>query len=94
MTVPESLSGDQQEKAGPLQICQNSQRKAAGSCQATLSPLQQEMETNRTLITLGCISPAGQRFHTRAGQSGSSAPVMISRLLSCDTKTPPAGVLL
>lgn len=46
-TVPESVSGDQQEKAGPLQICQSSQRRAAGSCQATLSPLQQEMETNR-----------------------------------------------
>lgn len=51
--VPESVSGDQLEKAGPLQICQNSQRKATGSCQATLSLLQQEIETNRTLITLG-----------------------------------------
>lgn len=53
-------------------------------------PLQQEMETNRTLITLGCVSPAAQRFRTRSGRSGSKVP---SGLLPCDTQTPPAGVL-
>lgn len=51
---------------------QNSQRKAAGSCLATLSLSQQEEELNRTLITFSSISPESQcykasvrqRFHT------------------------------
>lgn len=39
---------------------QNSQRKAAGSCLATLSLSQQEVESNRTLITFSSISPESQ----------------------------------
>lgn len=50
---------------------QNSQWKAAGSCQATLSLSQQEVESNRTLITFSSILQeslwsdprARRRFH-------------------------------
>lgn len=42
---------------------QNSQRKAAGSCQATLSLSQQEVESNRALITFSSISQEAQTYN-------------------------------
>lgn len=47
---------------------QNSQRKAAGSCQATLSLSQQEVESKRTLITFCSISQASRRYNAPVRQ--------------------------